>query len=214
MGGAFTAAGSAPTPLSRSDKHSIYGKLKTLSGQYADLIIVAGSIFYQKGGTVHAKKGYNVVPVLHNGQLIHKYYKKMDDGNLKAADNQAAWNYKDTDPIFQVNGITFGIEVCGENSDPQHSLQKWVQNNGGARVDVHIWLAGTTAHSKNNLAAKVGGYCLHSDLLTGRNIVEQATATETMMGKDYAKSSTPVAPNYQSAPLGNGSLIEVYRLAL
>ena len=44
MGGAFTAAGSAPTPLSRSDKHSIYGKLKTLSGQYADLIIVAGSI--------------------------------------------------------------------------------------------------------------------------------------------------------------------------
>ena len=214
MGGAFTADGSAPTPLSRGDKHSIYGKLKTLSSQYADLLIVAGSIFYQKGGTIRSKKGYNVVPVLYNGHLYHKYYKKMDDGNLKNADAEAEWNYKEKNPVFQLNGITFGLEVCGENSDPQHSLQKWVQNSGGPRVDVHIWLAGTTGHSKTNFAARVDGYCLHCDLLEGRNIVEKVTGTEILMGNEYAKSATPEAFNYQSAALANGSKIDVYQLAL
>jgi hypothetical protein len=213
-GGSFSS--SSVAPVSRSNKHDLYDQLKSLSQANSDILMVAGSIFYQKSGGFFSssQKGYNVVPVLHNGKFLHKYYKRMDDGNVKGADASATFDYKEKKPVFTLNGVTYGIEVCGENSDPQHSLQKWTQTSGSSRVDVHVWLSGTTGHTKSNIAARSGGYCVHCDMQESRNQVEKVTGTQIMMSKEYFKSSTSEVPVYQSAPLANGSRVDVYRLDL
>src|SRR5262245_1361730 len=51
--------------LCSGDKHQIYRRLEGISAQYPDLIIIAGTIAYQKGN--FKTRMYSVCPILYKG---------------------------------------------------------------------------------------------------------------------------------------------------
>ncbi|WP_206933866.1 nitrilase-related carbon-nitrogen hydrolase [Roseococcus thiosulfatophilus] len=119
-----------PLAMGRDDKHAIYSALKSTSKKAGSLVLVAGSIFYHKPqGTNDA--AYNVCPVLRNGSFLLKAYKEFDDG--AASKNPGTLDYvtKDSDPYFKVEGIGFGLEVCGEHG----RLASW---NATAGKTIHV----------------------------------------------------------------------------
>src|SRR5579871_3425615 len=71
----FNAGGNI---ASRDDKHVIYRRLENISASVPDMLLIAGTIAYQKG--VFSKDTYNVCPILLGGAIIKKLYKSNDDG--------------------------------------------------------------------------------------------------------------------------------------
>ncbi len=149
-------------PMTRTEKHDLYGDLKGISRRAGGTIIVAGSIFYRKG-TGAGARGLNVCPVLQNGKIIYKYYKKFDDGVLGKNDPAATYDHKNTEPYFKAGGIRFGIEVCGDHTNNGNNLASWLATNPKT-IDVQLLISDGNAPFAPNMAARVGGYFIHCDL--------------------------------------------------
>lgn len=155
-----------PTMMGRDAKHEIYAGLKRISGMAGSLVLVAGSIFYQKpnGGRTAT---YNVCPVLRNGSFLLKSYKDFDDGsagkNSKTADHET----KDSNPYFKVDGIRFGLEVCGDHNDQGGGaggkLKRWNAAAGKA-IDVHLLVSDSMAIVPASVCARPGGYVAQCDI--------------------------------------------------
>lgn len=151
-----------PQALSRGGKHDLYDDLKRVSAAAGGTILVAGSIYYAKGNNT---RGLNVCPVLRHGRIIYKYYKKFDDGILDMGVHGANYEHKNTDPVFRVKGVRFGIEICGDHTDNNNSLASWMAAHNNPVVDVHIMISYSNAPVQQNMRGRAQGYFLHCDLM-------------------------------------------------
>ena len=148
-----------PVAMTRSDKHSLYSKLKELSRKSGSTVLVTGSIYYKKGRG--GKKGLNMCPILKNGEFLHKYYKKMDDGAVSKGITGGIFTYKNTDPIFKVKDVVFGIEICGDHS--QANLKGWLTSHGKT-VDVQLLISDSDFPKASSMGVSPGGYFIQCDL--------------------------------------------------
>ena len=188
------------SPLTRTQKHSIYGDLKTLSTQYHDIVIIGGTILYAKGhGNIFSKRrGLNVSPIFLNGIMLHKHYKTFDDGHLNKAEPNATYTHKHTDPYFQVNGISVGFEICGEHN--QNVLQTWSQIHNKPQVDLHVIVAAGTTIFNSKINAKPAGYVILCEICRIVKVRHPGPGQQL------------VAPVHTSAALIDGSVVQVYDL--
>ncbi|MGQ7932619.1 hypothetical protein [Paraburkholderia sp. D1E] len=149
-----------PKPLERADKHSIYKKLEKISKEAGSLVIVAGSIFYQKPG---GKKvtAYNVCPVLQNGKFLIKSYKEMDDGSAGKNSPTFIHTSKTSAPYFKVVEVGFGIEVCGDHAEER--LINW-NATAGKTIDIQILISDSMLPLQHSVAARPGGYLVQCDI--------------------------------------------------
>ncbi|NNF07365.1 MAG: hypothetical protein HKN21_11440 [Candidatus Eisenbacteria bacterium] len=217
MDDTFTAEGTTPKPVTRTQKHNIYTELKRVSSQHSDILMVAGSIFYKKTTGVFTKttKGLNVCPVLLNGEFVYKYYKHDDDGNLGDTHPDAIYTHKKTDPFFTHDRVRYGIEICKDHTS--QVLKGWVAAHGGARVDIHIYISATNTHQVSSLMAKTDGYVIHCDMTSSdrkHGVMQQTGPSVTF---DAGKAIIPLnslAPVHTTGALGNGSTVSVYTLTI
>ncbi|MCF3946630.1 hypothetical protein AiwAL_07520 [Acidiphilium sp. AL] len=176
-------------PMTRTEKHDLYGDLEKVSRRAGSTIIVAGSIFYRKGNGAGAR-GLNVCPVLRRGKIIYKYYKKFDDGVLGKNDPAATYDHKDTKPYFKTGGVRFGIEVCGDHTNNGNNLASWLATNPRT-IDVQLLISDGNAPFAPNMAARVGGYFIHCDL---NGEADAAVRVYTTAGTWQQASRTTVDP--------------------
>ena len=155
-----------PVAITRKKKHEIYDDLIKISKQNNGVIIVAGSIYYKKGKGGKSK-GLNVCPVLYNGEIIHKYYKKMDDGALNKDLVDATFSHKDSDPVFRIGGVNFGIEICGDHNQGVNNLKSWLAVNNKPPVAIQILISDGNFPQPARMVAKPNGYFVHCDLNGG-----------------------------------------------
>ena len=152
-----------PQPMSRDDKHDIYDALKSASSQAGSLVLVAGSIFYQKPSG-NSTSAYNVCPVLSNGKFLLKSYKQMDDGAARKNPGSLTFDYKTSAPYFKYDGVRFGIEVCGEHYDHAKGsarLKDWVNINNKT-IDIQILISDSTSINAPSVVAT--GYVVQCDI--------------------------------------------------
>jgi hypothetical protein len=191
-----------PLAMDRDDKHDIYSGLKKISGKAGSLVIVAGSIFYRKpsGGSVSA---YNVCPVLRNGGFLLKAYKAFDDG--AAGKNAANLDYdtKKSKPYFKVEGIHFGIEVCGEHG----RLATW-NANAGKTIDVQLVVSDSMSIFTPSVVAKPTGYVVQCD------IGGSAMAVAVYPAAGPFGATTALLPSGVSGAQVNGGTVHYYGLTV
>ncbi len=154
-----------PLAMDRAGKHDIYKALKKISGQAGSLVLVAGSIFYQKpDGTRTA--AFNVCPVLRNGRFLLKSYKEFDDGASGKNAGTLSYDQKDSDPYFKVDGVGFGLEVCGDHNDQGGQggrLKRW-NAAAGKTIDIHLLVSDSMTVLGGSVAARAGGYLVQCDI--------------------------------------------------
>lgn len=192
-----------PTPMGRDDKHDIYKELEKISKQAGSLVIVAGSIFYQKPGGKKAT-AYNVCPVLQNGKFLVKSYKNMDDGSASKNPGTLIHTSKVSAPYFEVSGVGFGIEVCGDHGDQR--LKKW-NAAAGKTIDIHILISDSMLPLQGSVDARIGGYLVQCDI----------------GGTEMGAAVYPVGPVYNkttsvggtvNSPQVNGATTHCFNLAI
>jgi len=146
-------------PITAKAKAKVYDKLETLSKQYPDLLLIAGSIFYQKGGL--RGKGYNVSPIMYGGKIHYKHNKIADDRHLsKDYSADAVHSYKEShaDPFFECKNVRFGIEIC---ADQGRVLT--LQNQKPRPIDILIFISAGAGMLQGSLPNQVK-FVAHVDL--------------------------------------------------
>ncbi len=198
-----------PVAMERDDKHAIYAGLKKISSKAGSLVLVAGSIFYQKPSGTRSTT-YNVCPVLQNGSFLLKAYKDFDDG--ASGKNSADYDYdtKASKPYFKVGGIGFGLEVCGDHNNQGGlggKLKQW-NANANKTIDVQIVVSDSMTIMAGSVAARTGGYVVQCDI--GGTAAGLAIYPS---GGPYT-SANAIAANGASAAQVNGGSILYYSLTV
>ena len=200
-----------PTAMTRGAKHDLYGELEKVSKKAGNTILVAGSIYYKKGKK--NVRGLNVCPVLCQGKFLHKYYKKFDDGALKKGIAGASYEHKKSDPVFEKDGVTFGIEVCGDHSDTNNNLASWLLAKPQT-IDVHLMISDSNFPQAKYMTAKPGGYFIQCDL-AGENqaalAVYQSGADGRWTTEGNSTLKPPLTPRIKFVS-GGDVTVEVYHL--
>lgn len=198
-----------PKVMSHDAKRDTYAELLRLSGQLGGILLVAGSVFYKKG--FFRSTGLSVCPVLRNGHMVHEYYKVMNDGS--PAGNGVRWGHKNTSPIFQCDGIRFGLEICGDMDDAGAALRNWNGQRGTASVDVHVVIADGASLLPSKLQSGVNGCGILTDLKDGKITVWQSPTGNwgTVGGRRAYNSLEPSAASVSQA---TGARILVYDISL
>lgn len=164
--------------------------LKAISSTCPDVLIVAGSILWTMPGKVKGPDGptkakliYNTVPVLAGGDIVHVYHKQAWGGDTRSRLSQEEifqfcpkddvhrtdWWQKTrerqrvlVDPIFEYEGLRFGLEVCADHCC--EVLKTHCQENNIGPVDVHIMISCDMQLQENSVAHNPdGGVALSCD---------------------------------------------------
>ncbi|WP_413665505.1 hypothetical protein ACG1BZ_10050 [Microbulbifer sp. CNSA002] len=135
--------------LSKGSKGDIYSGLRRASRQYPNILIVAGTIAYTKGGGCFSSASYlSIAPILAGGNFLLKKYKV---GNDKYQTDDA-FSTKASDSTFSYKGLTFGIDICLD-----HNNRILKNSLGGKTVDVHILISDGSSPSPGSLATNKSG---------------------------------------------------------
>ncbi|WHI47520.1 hypothetical protein [Microbulbifer sp. VAAF005] len=136
--------------LSKSSKSDIYSGLRRVSRQYPNILIVAGTIAYTKGGgCCFSSTSYlSIAPILAGGNFLLKKYKVGND-QYQTAD---AFATKQSDSTFTYKGLTFGIDICLD-----HNNKILKKSLDGKSVDVHILISDGSSPTPNSLATNKNG---------------------------------------------------------
>lgn len=203
----------APQVMSRGAKHRRYGDLRDISSGLGATILIAGTIFYRKG--LFNKVGLNVCPVLQNGRIIYKYYKAFDDGGLGRNDPDATFATKATGPIFQADGIVFGIDVCGDVVDDAAFQRNWNSQPNTGAVQVHIIIADGSGINASRVQAGANGLVIYNDLASGAGYVRQSATgawVPALHGPNAGRAPfATIAPVTVAVSQATGARISVYR---
>ena len=198
-----------PQAMSRDAKHEIYAGLKKVSSKAGSLVLVAGSIFYEKPGGGRSTT-YNVCPVLQNGKFLLKAYKDFDDG--ASGKNSATFDYdtKASDPYFKTGGVGFGLEVCGDHNNQGGlggKLRQW-NATAGKTIDIQIVVSDSMQIMAGSVAARAGGFVVQCDI--GGTAMGIAVYP---VGGPYDRT-TVVAANGVSGAQVNGGTVMYYGMAV
>jgi predicted amidohydrolase len=195
-----TAIGS----MSSGDKIDIYKKLKRTSAAYPDMLIVAGSIAYTKGGFGRARKHLSVCPILANGQVLLKYYKRTHD-QFQTGSSATTWDTKSYGSTFSYRGQTFGIEICLDHSPSFKTLKTAM---GGGLVDIQMLVSAGSAPTRTAIAARTNGLVINCDMAGkgGGNGITPVTGYTARVPTVGAKNSAII----RTAPLTSGGQVTLY----
>lgn len=198
--------------LSRSDKHSLYTKLKRTSAANNGIVIIAGSIAYSKKALFKGTRHLAVCPVLLNGEFLLKYYKATFDG-FQVGASEDTFTSKEKGQTFTVGGVTFGIEICSDHR-PDHRILRG--RLGDARVDAHIIVSDGMAPSGASIAARQQGLVINCDM-SGR---ATGNGVRTVGQNRYGNTTVDAAARGRideadaAQALANGAHVALYRGAL
>lgn len=158
------------TLFDEREKSDIYAGLKNISKAHPNVILVAGTVTWQKrrrtpGGSNQDRNydGYNTAPIFFKGSLHHEYHKIADDGNFGSRTRDVVFTGGGKSQLFKVDGISFGIEVCKDFDDGNlHS------EAGDKRVDMEVYISGYNKHGfdSNNIGrvpVRDGGGFIHCE---------------------------------------------------
>lgn len=178
-------------PASRSQKHSIYSRLKLISARYPDIFIIAGTIAYEKRalGGLGSKQSLNVCPILRGGEIIKTIYKVQDDGFVQTdATFKAKGDHDEQNPTFSAGGITIGVDICADYLGPGFDgrLATYIREGNATRPDIHVQISGTNAAFPSRCQARQGGVYVHCDLGRG------ATAYSVGNNTGLNTATTPI----------------------
>lgn len=146
--------------LSRSDKHSLYTRLKRTSAANNGIVIIAGSIAYSRKKWFKGTQHLAVCPVLLNGEFLLKYYKATFDG-FQVGATEDSFTSKEKGQTFTVGGVNFGIEICSDHR-PDHRILR--NRMAGTQVDAHIIVSEGMAPSPSSIAARQQGLVINCDM--------------------------------------------------
>jgi hypothetical protein len=188
---------------SRSDKHTIYRALENISAQVPQLVMIAGTIAYEKG--TFSKNTYSVCPILYGGHIIKKLYKSNDDGVYQL---NGTFKTKNDDgkgvPIATVGGITIGLDICLDYLNQR--LDHYLTAQGLPRPDLHIQISGTNKTFPSSASAKVNGVYIHCDL--GGMAANGASAWRvTAQDPPLGATTTRIMPTATLIPAEGGQLM-------
>jgi hypothetical protein len=172
----------AKIAYTQSSKNSLVDKLKRLTANRPDFLLVPGTIhwrnhFYFKkirnqfrDDTLY-NQVRNTAPVMANGDVILSYDKHVDAGELDYDRRLRVGNENFVKPaekyryvggstpgIFTLWGMRLGIEICGDTSS---SILKTAC--GTDRVDVHILVSAGSGANIQSCATVPDGLLLHND---------------------------------------------------
>jgi predicted amidohydrolase len=195
-----------PLAMDRDSKHQIYAGLKAISSQAGSLVLVAGSIFYQKPDGARTA-AFNVCPVLRNGQFVLKAYKEFDDGAAKKNPGRYNYDTKDSDPYFKVEDIRFGLEVCGDHDNGTNGgkLKTWTTATGKS-IDVQILVSDSSHVLANSVVATK--YVVQCDIGGTAAVIAVYPA-----GGPYAIANSIAATGIGGTQV-NGAVVYYYKLAV
>jgi hypothetical protein len=175
---------------SRTNKHAIYRRLENISAQVPELVLIAGTIAYEKNPAFGTTKTYAVCPVLQNGAIVKKLYKAGDDGVYQI--NGAFRSKNDGGkavPVFNASGLSIAVDICMDYSPENPALgrvETYVRDNNLPAPDIHIQISGTNLPQNYRCQARPGGVYFHCDLgqmgangATAWRVVSRAAATGT-----------------------------------
>ncbi|WP_444930836.1 hypothetical protein ACJJIF_03370 [Microbulbifer sp. SSSA002] len=135
--------------LSKGSKSDIYSSLRTVSRQYPNILIVAGTIAYTKGGGCLSSPSYlSIAPILAGGNFLLKKYKVGND-QYQTKDSFVS---KVSGSTFSHKGLTFGIDICLD-----HNNKVLKKSLDGKTVDVHILISDGSSPSPGSLATNKDG---------------------------------------------------------
>ena len=161
-------------PASRSQKHSIYGRLRLISSRYPTVYIIAGTIAYEKRalGGVGRKHSYNVCPILYGGEIIKTIYKSEDDAMLQSEGVFGAKGEAEAQsPLFDAGAVSVGVDICADYNGTQTSndgrLARYITRMSLPQPDIHVQISGTNAALPGKAQAKQDGAYVHCDLGRG-----------------------------------------------
>lgn len=168
-----------------ADAAAIVHAVEQFSAGYPDLMVVPGTIVWLEEkklagyfGRKHLAR--NSAYVFCNGQLVFRYDKHHDAGELLAAETQnAKFLPGQLMGSFDLWGLDFGIEICMDHA--QERLVKQAKLQGTARFDIHMIISSTIHNIGNNLHVKDGGLVIHADGLDDRmsGFVQGTTSKRT-----------------------------------
>jgi predicted amidohydrolase len=191
-------------PITAKDKGKLYGKLEALSKMYPDLLLVAGTIFYQRGGS--KGKGYNISPIVYGGKIIHKHNKIGDDRHLSrdySADAVFTHKKSHDDPFFTCENVRFAVEICADQG-----RIRTLTDQKPHPIDILIFISAGAGLLGGSLPDDVQ-YVAHVDL---SNDIDYAK--DRANGVWDKNASHYVAAASTSVPQALGGTISVYRLAV
>jgi predicted amidohydrolase len=195
--------------MTRGAKHGLYSGLKKISSKAGSLVLVAGSIFYQKSDGTRTV-AYNLCPVLRGGKFLLKAYKDFDNGTAGKISADLVYDTKSSDPFFSVEGVNFGLEVCGDHNSvggKGGKLKRWNASANKA-IDVHILVSDSMTVLAGSVAARPGGYVAQCDIGGADMGIAVYPA-----GGPYDRNSALPASGISSAQVNGGSIV-YYSLAV
>lgn len=161
-------------PASRSQKHTIYGRLRLISSRYPTVYIIAGTIAYEKRamGGIGKKHSYNVCPILYGGEIIKTIYKSEDDAMLQSEGVFGAKGDAETQsPLFNAGAVAVGVDICADYNGTQGGvdgrLGRYITRTRAGRPDIHVQISGTNSALPGKSQAKQDGAYVHCDLGKG-----------------------------------------------
>lgn len=109
----------------------------------------------------------NTAYIYLKGELCHRYHKNSDfqevietaytNKKVKLRSKKNIYMPGESDGVFTIDNIKFGIEVCLD-----HSLGTLETNHKDEEVDVHIIVSAFVDNNKSNFKARLNGYVLHA----------------------------------------------------
>ena len=103
--------------------------LSQITKEVGDLLCIVG--------TVHGEKEiYNTAAILHNGQVIDYYYKRLLP-NYGVFDEMRYFKEGDEDKVLVVNGIPIGVSICEDIWFPDGPVKQQAEL-GGAKLLLNI----------------------------------------------------------------------------
>jgi hypothetical protein len=162
------------------------------------------------------------------GKRVYKYHKSSDFNEVKDP-GLNVFIHGNTKPIIQIEGITFGIEICfdhGFDYTQRGKLKEFIQdsfNNNifmanpnlerdGKPVDIHLILSASVQnYDKNFCMNRDGGYLIHSSAAPQNNcfLISGQPQKIQLIASRYSSlnlAQTPTPPFYPTQPSLNTKL--------
>lgn len=147
---------------SEKEKNDVLVTLIAESRNYADMLLIPGSIFWVEEKTGLARQ---TVPIISNGECT--YYNKHEDAGELAEAEKATLSYAggSMSGIFDFDGVTFGLEVC---KDHANDTLKTECETDGRILDLYFVIScglGSTMPSKRPPVKNKGVYAICEGIL-------------------------------------------------
>lgn len=182
-------------PVSRDQGTRLVEDLVTLSGQYPDFLIFAGSIHYMEDG-VGKKNTYNACPILAGGALVHLFHKRAYDNFANDVLTNPGFINGSESPLFTFGDLRFGVEICLDHG--HRVLENHLTSSGEAPPQIQVLVSRGMMLGKTK-ATDLAIQCDMSPGVSRAGWVKQG-------------DGTMIDSNLSGRPISDGTYVECFRV--